>query len=349
MPQRRRNSPQRVMVFFTGGTITMTPRTGAQGVVPSNEFDRLFAELRPRIPAVQVEPVLWSNLPSPHVTPDHMFRLARDIDRALRRPSVCGAVVLHGTDVLVESAYMADLTVRTRKPVVFTGAMRYYSETGFDGIRNLLNGIKACVLPLPPATGVVLLMTDRIFSARDVIKVHSLNVDAFEAPECGPVAYVAGEDVRLTHAARRSPEVRRPLIRAGRIDPRVALVTCYTGMDGSVVAHFLRRGRGGPRRRGLRGRERASGSCPGPGGRGRPRAPGRPDDPLPGGGRLADVRLQRRRGRPPRQGRHPGRAALGSQGARQAHGRARGRLHAVGHTAPVRTGYLRELVWYWGI
>ena len=242
MPQRRRNSPQRVMVFFTGGTITMTPRTGAQGVVPSNEFDRLFAELRPRIPTVQVEPVLWSNLPSPHVTPDHMFRLARDIDRALKRPSVCGAVVLHGTDVLVESAYMADLTVRTRKPVVFTGAMRYYSETGFDGIRNLLNGIKACVLPLPPATGVVLLMTDRIFSARDVIKVHSLNVDAFEAPECGPVAYVAGEDVRLTHAARRSPEVRRPLIRAGRIDPRVALVTCYTGMDGSVVAHFLRQG-----------------------------------------------------------------------------------------------------------
>ena len=116
---------------------------------------------------------------------------------------MCGAVVLHGTDVLVETAYLADLTLRTHKPVVFTGAMRYYSETGFDGIRNLLNGIKACVLPLPAAAGVVLLMTDRIFGARDVIKVHSLNVDAFEAPECGPVAYVAGEDVRLTHAVRR--------------------------------------------------------------------------------------------------------------------------------------------------
>jgi L-asparaginase len=120
--------------------------------------------------------------------------------------------------------------------------MRYYSETGFDGIRNLLNGIKACVLPLPPSTGVVLLMTDRIFSARDVIKVHSLNVDAFEAPECGPVAYVAGEDVRLTHAAGRSPRERRPLIRAGGVEPRVGLVSCYTGMDGGVVEHFLRRG-----------------------------------------------------------------------------------------------------------
>jgi L-asparaginase len=237
---RANRSTQRVMVFFTGGTITMTPRTGALGVVPSDEFERLFAELRPHLPAVQVEPVLWSNLPSPHVTPEIMFRLAQDIDRALARTGVCGAVVLHGTDVLVESAYMAHLTLRTRKPVVFTGAMRYYSETGFDGIRNLLNGIKACVLPLPPSTGVVLLMTDRIFGARDVIKVHSLNVDAFEAPECGPVAYVAGEDVRLTHAAGRSLEVRRPLVRAERIDCRVPLVSCYSGMQGEAVGHLLR-------------------------------------------------------------------------------------------------------------
>ncbi|MCK7512370.1 MAG: asparaginase domain-containing protein [Desulfobacterales bacterium] len=187
--------------------------------------------------------------------------------------------MLHGTDVLVESAYMADLTVRTRKPVVFTGSMRYYSETGFDGIRNLLNGIKACVLPLPPSTGVVLLMTDRIFSARDVIKVHSLNVDAFEAPECGPVAYVAGEDVRLTHAAapfapgaaaadpgrpRRAP--RRPgvlLHRHGRRRGRALPAA----------------GRGGPRRRGVRRRQRAAGCCARAGRGRRPRAAGRADDP----------------------------------------------------------------------
>ena len=242
MAARRRLTNKRVMAFFTGGTISMTPAPDAPGVVPSNEFDRLFAELRPHIPDVAIEPVLWSNLPSPHVTPEHMFRLARDIDRALARPSVCGAVVLHGTDVLVESAYMAELTLRSHKPVVFTGAMRYYSELGFDGIRNLLNGIKACVLPLPAAASVVLLMTDRIFGARDVIKVHSLNVDAFEAPECGPVAYVAGEDVRLTHAVRSYPQARRPLIRTERIDPRVALVSCYTGMDATVVDHLLGQG-----------------------------------------------------------------------------------------------------------
>nr|MCU0602318.1 asparaginase domain-containing protein [Desulfobacterales bacterium] len=185
MPTHRKKSSPCVAVFFTGGTITMRPRPDERGVVPSNEFDRLFEELRPHVRDVDFKPVLWSNRPSPHMTPEHMFRLARDIDRALASPSVPGAVVLHGTDVLVESAYMADLTLRSHKPVVFTGSMRYYSETGFDGIRNLLNGVRACLLPLPEDTGVGLLMTDRIFAAREVIKVNSLNIDAFEAPESG--------------------------------------------------------------------------------------------------------------------------------------------------------------------
>jgi L-asparaginase len=231
-------SPE-VVVFFTGGTITMRPRADEHGVVPSNEFDRLFAELQPHIPDVAFRPVLWSNLPSPHMTPAHMFRLARDIDKALAAPSVLGAVVIHGTDVLVESAYMADLILHSTKPVVFTGSMRYYSETGFDGIRNLLNGIKACIMPLPAETGVVLLMTDRIFSAREVIKINSLNIDAFEAPESGPVAYVAGDDVRLTRRPARGSTEKRPLIRTRRIESAVALISCYTGMDGSLVLRLL--------------------------------------------------------------------------------------------------------------
>jgi L-asparaginase len=235
----KRDARRSVVIFFTGGTITMRPLAHDRGVVPSDEFDRLFAELRPHIPSVDFRPVLWSNLPSPHMTPDHMFRLARDIDRALSAPSVQGAVVIHGTDVLVESAYMAELTLRSDKPVVFTGSMRYYSETGFDGIRNLLNGIKACLLPLPAETGIVLLMTDRMFAAREVLKMNSLNIDAFAAPESGPVAYVAGEDVHLTRNLPQRSEIRRPLIRTRQIEPNVAMVSCYTGMDGSLIEHLL--------------------------------------------------------------------------------------------------------------
>ncbi len=232
----------RIALFFTGGTITMKPLRGRKGVVPSTAFERFFSELDPLVKTVQLEPVFWSNLPSPHMTPEKMFRLAKAVDEKLDDPSCLGAVVIHGTDVLVESAYMADLVVATSKPIVFTGSMRYYSETGYDGIRNLLNGIRACLLPLPPENSVVLLMTDRLFSAREVIKINALNMDAFEAPESGPVAYVAGDTLLVTQGGKGGDPPKRPRIVTQSIAPHVALLSCYTGMDRDLIDHLSRKG-----------------------------------------------------------------------------------------------------------
>lgn len=231
-----------VALFFTGGTITMRPQEKDRGVVPSEDFEKFLAEIRPHVRNRGLQPIRWSNLPSPHMTPAHMFALAGDVDRKLAEPSVIGAVVIHGTDVLVESAYMAHLTTRTRKPIVYTGSMRYYSETGYDGIRNLLNSIRACTLPLPPETGVVLLMTDRIFRAKDVIKINSFNIDAFEAPDRGPVAYVAGDEVMMTQQYPVTVAPQAPLIDTTAIEPNVALIACYTGMDGALIDHLIASG-----------------------------------------------------------------------------------------------------------
>ncbi|MBW2042954.1 MAG: asparaginase [Deltaproteobacteria bacterium] len=233
---------ERVALFFTGGTITMKPASGQKGVAPSRAFERFFSELDPLVKTIQLEPLSWANLPSPHMTPEKMFQLAKDVDQKLRDPACMGAVVIHGTDVLVESAYMADLVVETEKPVIFTGSMRYYSEAGYDGIRNLLNGIKACLLPMPPEHSVALLMTDRIFSVREVIKVNALKMDAFEAPESGPVAYVAGDTLLLTRGSLTSASPKRPRIRTRAIESRVALVSCYTGMDDGLIRHLHQTG-----------------------------------------------------------------------------------------------------------
>lgn len=227
-----------IVIFFTGGTITMRPQAKKRGVVPGDDFQRFLGELRPHLPGVGLTPVRWSNLPSPHMTPEDMFRLARDVDDALAATEVLGAVVIHGTDVLVESAFMADLTVHSTKPVIYTGSMRYYSETGYDGLRNLLNSIKACLLPLPPESGVVLLMTDRLFAARDVVKINSMNIDAFEAPESGPLALVAGDQVVLTRKRASGGVTARATITTEGIENRVGLVACYTGMDGALIDHL---------------------------------------------------------------------------------------------------------------
>ncbi len=226
-----------ILLFFTGGTICMRPRNGTHDVVPSGDFHRFLGEVSPHIREVTLKPVVWADLPSPHMTPQRMFRLAKDVELALEAPETLGAVIIHGTDVLVESAFMADLILNTTKPVIYTGSMRYFSESGYDGVRNLLNSIKACLLPLPPETGVVLLMTDRLFAARDVMKINALNIDAFDAPESGPLGYIAGENVVLNHCLRNRP-FPRPLLHTDVLEDKVPLLACYTGMDGSIIEYL---------------------------------------------------------------------------------------------------------------
>ncbi len=233
---------RKVAVFFTGGTIGMEPQPGG-GVEPGSGFERLMDQVGPHLRGAELVAVHWSDLPSPHMTPERMFALARDVSAVLDRPDTIGAVVLHGTDVLVEAAFMADLTVDAGKPVIYTGAMRYFGELGYDGIRNLINAVRACLLPLPNSLGVVLLMSDRFFTTREVVKVHSVNVDAFAAPESGPVAFVAGERIVV---ANKSLQRDRILPDAAlRIEPRVEVLSCFVGMTARVVEDAAARGAAG--------------------------------------------------------------------------------------------------------
>ena len=69
----------------------MRPRDGAHDVVPSGDFRRFFGEVSPHIRKVTLKPVVWSDLPSPHMTPGWMFRLAKEVESALEAPEALGA------------------------------------------------------------------------------------------------------------------------------------------------------------------------------------------------------------------------------------------------------------------
>ena len=235
---KKSSSEGEVVLFFTGGTISMRPKSDGRGVVPCGDVSQLLADLAPYVEGVGLRSVLWSDLPSPHLTPEHMFQLAKSVERVLAEPAVRGAVVIHGTDVLMESVFMADLVVDSDKPVIYTGSMRFYGESGYDGIRNLINSIRACMLPLGSMEGVSILMADRFFNARDVVKINSLNVNAFEAPGSGPFATVAGDEILITYPSRNDKKCPRPLILTDSIDSNVSLVTCYAGMNDGLLQHL---------------------------------------------------------------------------------------------------------------
>lgn len=219
-----------VVIFFTGGTIAMEASREGGNVRPAVDFTHLMAELAPIVGEIALRPVAWADLPSPHMTPELMFALARDVRQALEKPEVSGVVVAHGTDVMEESAFLCDVLVEAAKPMVFTGSMRHHGEPGYDGLRNLRSSILVASGCETWEAGVVVCMSDKLFSAREVTKVHSMNIDAFSAPGAGPLGYVVGHHVHL----HRNP-IRHRFLPAEAIEPRVELVAMCPGMDGRLI------------------------------------------------------------------------------------------------------------------
>lgn len=233
----QQHTEKKVAVFFTGGTIGMRAEGEEGSVVPAVDLQQLMADLGKLPESITLEPYPWSNFPSPHMTPELMFKLARDVDGVLEKSDICGAVVTHGTDVMEESAYMMDVTLRSDKPVVFTGAMRSFGEPGYDGIRNLRSAILACAGNIPSEMGVLVSMADRFFAAGEVTKIHSMNINSFDAPGAGPVGIIVGEKVHI----RRCP-VRRRSCKTDLIEPKVDLISFCPGMDGHFIASALEHG-----------------------------------------------------------------------------------------------------------
>lgn len=226
---------KRVVVITTGGTIAMKRSPMVGGAVPVLKGEDFLSQL-PRS-GIDVAFEEFANLPSSHLTPAQVLNLGQRVEALLRDPGVAGAVVTHGTDTLEESAYLLDLTVESEKPVVFTGSMRTATSASYDGIRNLVAGIRVAAAPEAVDQGVLVVFNDTILAAAEAQKVHSQLADAFAAPGSGPVGHVEGERVWLHH--RVAP---RLVIPCSKLEERVDLIRIAQGADDRQLRHAIEDG-----------------------------------------------------------------------------------------------------------
>ena len=261
-----------LLVFSTGGTIAMQANAEG-GVLPDGPGDFFVAGNLTNATARQHSHQPWrlvekqfANLPSPHLTLQDMLRLSTEIDASLQNNpganetlaknqpqqhvahisktvpyNALGAVVLHGTDTMTDTAFLLDLTLKTEKPVVICGSMRHRAETGYDGPRNLQNAAAIC-LAAPKACEVLLTMDDEIYSARTALKTNSLALNCLSSP-AGPLGRVMADEVIFyhppkTHTARlfdAAPLLEKPW-------PKVFMLSAFPGMSGDIVDHLVRSG-----------------------------------------------------------------------------------------------------------
>jgi L-asparaginase len=179
-----------VAALFTGGTISMRVDVDAGGAVPSLSAEEILSAARGIEEVAEVRPEQWGRFPGPHMTVERQWALRNRIVALLGDPAVAGVVVTHGTDTLEETAYLVARSVATRKPIVFTGAMRSASDLGWDGPANLLDAVCVAAAREAEGLGTVVVMGGRVFAGLEDAKTHTHDLAAFEAPGLGPLGVV---------------------------------------------------------------------------------------------------------------------------------------------------------------
>lgn len=163
-------------------------------------------------------------------------RLAERINTLLARPDTDGVVVTHGTDTLEETAYFLHLTVKSRKPVVLTAAMRPATALSADGPANLLAAIRVAAAPHAQGHGALVVMNNQIYSARDVTKSHTYSVDSFRSLDLGPLGWVLDGDVCLQRTPMQVHTMDSPF-EVPEVDawPWVEIVTSHVQAGRAMV------------------------------------------------------------------------------------------------------------------
>lgn len=220
-----------IAIVFTGGTISMRHDPAAGGAVPALSGQEIL-DLAPRLRDIApLEVDDFGAFPGPHMTADRMWELRNRIRHHAARADVRGIVVTHGTDSLEESAYLVARSVATEKPIVFTGAMRTSSDLGWDGPANLGAAIRVAACDAALGSGVLVVMSDRIYAGLDVTKSHTHMLDAFESPGLGPLGVVDDGRVVFRRAVSAAASVLDPPSLGGPVD----IVLAYAGSDSRLL------------------------------------------------------------------------------------------------------------------
>ena len=228
---------KKIAVIFNGGTISMKVDENIQAAVPTLSGAQIMAKVTGIERYANIEEHNFSSLPSPHVTVDLMLELSKKIQKLADREDIDGVVVTHGTDTLEETSYLVDLTTKTEKPIVFTGAMRSSSELGYDGPANLAASICTATSQEARGRGVLICFNGELNSAKEVTKANSMSLNAFRTPNFGPIGIVDNN----RGIFYRDVEDKE-YIKVDKIRKKVAIIKCAASVESDFLNFAIESG-----------------------------------------------------------------------------------------------------------
>ncbi|UQZ48350.1 type II asparaginase [Bacillus sp. PK3-037] len=192
----KKNDLPNIKILATGGTIAGADKSKTStteykaGVVGVESLIEAVPEMKD-IANVSGEQVV--NVGSTNIDNKTLLELGKRVNKLLSSEDVDGIVVTHGTDTLEETAYFLNLIVKSDKPVVVAGSMRPSTAISADGPSNLYNAVKVAGAPDAKGKGTLVVLNDRIASARYVTKTNTTATDTFKSEEMGYVGTIAND------------------------------------------------------------------------------------------------------------------------------------------------------------
>lgn len=170
----------RIVLLATGGTIAGLGQPGKDTGYQSGSLpaDKLAGTVPGLSGIADIKTIQVCNLNSDDITDKIWIDLARRINDLSRELDTDGFVVTHGTDTLEETAYFLNLTVKTDKPVVVTGAMRPATADAPDGPNNLCHAVEAAASVANRGKGVLVAFAGAVIPARAAVKRHTAALNA---------------------------------------------------------------------------------------------------------------------------------------------------------------------------
>ena len=181
-----------VIVLATGGTIAGAAGSATQAGYASGQVtvDSMIDSVTELGTIADVRGEQVANVGSQDMTFDIMIALAKRINELLDSDSIAGVVVTHGTDTMEETAHFLNLTIKSKKPVVMTGAMRPSTAISADGPLNLYNAVAVAADPDAAKRGTLVVMNDRIHGAHSLTKTNTTSVETFISPINGLIGTI---------------------------------------------------------------------------------------------------------------------------------------------------------------
>lgn len=233
-----------ISICALGGTISMTKGDDELGITSKLGAKELIEAIPILNSMANLRVTTLAKVPSGAITFNQLHDVLTWANKEIKDGSK-GIILTQGTDTLEESAFYLSLFWDHPEPLIVMGAMRHPEAIGAEGGANLYASVACALSPQARGRGVMVVMNDCIHSVLDVLKGHSLSVDAFNSPNLGELGRlnegraVFFKNTKKPPTLRLSPLTKQVFLHEHSLDEDVSWLTqVLPNYAGLVISAF---------------------------------------------------------------------------------------------------------------